>query len=195
MKYTAVTVLSVAFIVAGCELFITREPEPPVGGAGDGWQFPQTPRIVLSNLASAIGRRSVVDYLHCFSEGDTANSTFRFQPDPLAAAEQPGFFDNWGLKQEQGHIQALFNPINLPLDSLAVLEYAIDRETLLNDSAALTASYDLHIGHIRAETPREMTGRLEFRLRRSESGGWFVHNWQDNRLDEQPCWSDLKAKI
>ena len=179
----------------GCELFTTRTPEEPTGSSEEGWQFPFTPSIIIENLVSAVERRSVADYMRAFETGELESSQLEFIPDPETVSNYPGVFDSWDNKRERTHVQSLFSPANLPYDSLATINLSIDRETVIGDSADITAQYVLHLGHLRDSAPRNMEGRLEFRLRRSEQYGWYICRWIDYRLAGRPCWSDLKAQF
>lgn len=190
-----ILVLTGNLALTGCELFTTRTPEKSSGSSEQGWQFPFTPSIIIENLVSAVGRRSVADYMQAFETGELESSQMEFIPDPETVSNYPGVFESWSNKRERSHVQSLFSPVNLPYDSLAVLELSIDRETVIGDSADISAQYVLHLGHLRDSAPREMEGRLEFRLRRSEQYGWYVCRWIDYRLAGRPCWSDLKAQF
>jgi len=181
--------------VCGCELFTTRTPETPTGTSGDEWRFPFTPQTVLENLISAVESRSTVDYMRNFEAGGADSAGFEFLPDPETAANYPGVFDDWNAKDELAWVQSLFSPSNIPPDSLTRLEVTTNRETVIGDSADLTAQYSLHVGHIRPTVPRDMAGRLKFKLLRASSGGWYVFRWADFRSPDHACWSDLKAQF
>ncbi len=195
--YTPILTLIIIgiLLLIGCELFTTRTPEEPSGSSDAGWQFPFTPSVITENIVSAVGRRSVADYMRAIETGEPESMQFEFAPDPETASNYPGVFDSWNNKRERVHVQSLFNPSNLPYDSLVELDLGIDRETVIGDSANITAQYTLHLGHLRDSAPRDMEGRLEFRLRRSEQYGWYVSRWIDYRLAGRPCWSDLKAEF
>ena len=180
-------------ILLSCDLFSTREPELPAGSSSGGRQFPSDPRIVIDNLIDAVERRSSVDYMQTFFAGEEDSTNFEFNPDPESVRSFPGRFDNWNLNQERRFAETLFAPATLPLDSLVTLEIAIDRETVIGDSAETTAQYTLHIGHLRDGAPRQMSGRMELKLFKGSGGGWTVQKWFDTRLAGSSCWSDLKA--
>jgi len=183
-----------AVLSAGCELFTTRAPQEPLGSNGEGWNLPLTPRDVLTNLENSIGRRSDVDYSHSFSSPDVGVAAFVFIADPQTAADNPGQFDYWGLTEEKRFAQTLFNPANLPLDSLATVTFSVSQERVVSDSAKINAGYSLHLGHLR-NAPRRMEGQLEMNLLRGNDGGWYIQRWSDLRNGGSPCWSDLKAKF
>jgi len=176
-------------LLSGCELFTTREPEPPTGASGGDWVFPSEPCIVLDNLQSAVGRRSSVDYMRSFGIG--AVESFSFIPDPKTNANFPGRFDGWDLARERKFVESIFTKVTLPNDSIAELNLEVDRSTELGDSAEITARYNLHLGHDLDEGPREMEGRAEFSLRRGNDGGWRIGTWTDFRSIGS-CLSDLK---
>ena len=184
---------SLVVTTVSCELFTTRTPENPEGTGNGGWQFPESPEAALENLNSAMGRRSSADYLRLFLHDNQSYPEFRFYPDPVSNASNPGIFDEWNTSREQKHCQSLFAPVNLPLDSLLTLETVIDRQTTLADTANLTVSYRLYVGHKIADRSRDFEGRAEFRLLRIDDGGWYILSWTDFRTTGKSCWSDLKA--
>jgi hypothetical protein len=180
-------------LFVGCELFTTRSPEDPEGGGSGVWQFPTSPEVVLMNLESAMGRRSAVDYSRLFTLPENNLPAYVFEADPNSNAANPGVFEHWSVLNEQKHSQSLFSPANLPLDSLAQLELTVERQTLLGDSATVSCSYVLHVGHLSDGIPREMAGQASFRLLRGSDGGWYIQYWSDLRRAGTGCWSDLKA--
>lgn len=183
-----------AAIAAGCELFSTRNPEPPGDSSHGGWEFPRDPGLVLKNLETAFSLRSSVDYMRSFYEDDSVGISYVFVPEPEKVANFPGLFDGWDLNRERKHIDVLFNPSNIPADSLSRLSFSINLLNMLGDSADVSASYDIHVGHIRENVPRSVAGLVEFRLLRGMDGGWVIQRWIDHCIASgQPCWSDLKA--
>ncbi len=186
----------IILLLSGCGLFSTRTPEEPEGGSNIEWQFPRTPRIVVENLEVAVGRRSSVDYMRSFSTEDVGSAEFVFEADPDAEANNPDVFEDWDIERERNHVQSLFSPSNLPLDSLAELLIEITREpVILGDSADLSAEYELAVGHLRDAAPRRMDGYLDFSLKRADDGGWYIRFWRDKRIAGHHCWSDLKAQF
>ena len=186
----------ISFIVVlacGCELFTTREPESPTGSSSSGWQFPRNPRTVLENLSNSIGRRSSVDYLRTFSSEEAEENGFIFIPDPKTINNHLGHFDGWGVERERKYAEALFNPGVLPLDSISSLSYEVDFETVIGDSADISAIYGLHLGisDVLENAPHRMEGRMDFKLVRGTDGEWIVKRWKDYRIAGEPCWSDL----
>jgi uncharacterized protein (DUF608 family) len=194
IRITLVLILS-SLLVCGCELFTTRDPQPPDGANGGGWQFPSEPRTVLDNLSESVGRRSSVDYLRSFATSDVGLPEMRFVADPGSAANYPGLFDDWGIRQETAFVGSLFSSSNLPLDSLSELTLDMQRTQVLGDSALITAQYSLHLGHLRESAPRVVSGRFDFEILRGNDGGWYVQLWSDYRNEGQACWSDLKAQF
>lgn len=180
-------------LLSGCELFSTRDPETPTGSSSGQWQFPTEPAVVLDNLQNAVGRRASVDYMRSFGIGE--EDILVFLPDPKTVANHPGRLDGWGYYREQKFVESLFNPAVLPLDSIASLTMEITRSSTLADSAEISASYLLHLGHTVENAPIEMEGRTEFLLNRGSDGGWRIHQWTDFRSSGAACLSDLKAQF
>jgi len=196
LKFTwlATFVLSILCIV-GCDLFSTRAPEPPDGGGNSGWRFPSSPSIVLDNLSSSVGRRSSSDYIRTLAAQESGLPNFEFIPDQQTATINPGVFDGWNLDREVSFGQSLFAPANLPLDSLAVLDLTVERQTSIADTAIISCSYHLHLGLASDRAPRDMTGRAEYRILKANDGGWYIQRWTDARVAGESCWSDLKAAL
>jgi hypothetical protein len=180
-------------LFVSCDLFTTREPEPPTGSSSGGRQFPRDPQTVMDNFVDAVGRRSSVDYMNIFSTDEGDSAKFEFVPDPESVRSFPGRFDSWDLKQEERFSATLFAAATTPLDSISYLDIVIDRETVIGDSAQTSAQYDLRIGHLRAGAPRQMSGRMDIEMVKGDDGGWTVRRWVDVRLAGSSCWSDLKA--
>jgi len=147
----------------------------------------------VSNLISAVGRRSSGDYIRTLAAAESGLPAFQFVPDPQSDAANPGAFDRWDLASELRYGQALFTPATLPLDSVAQLELTIERKSSLSDTASLGCHYALHLGHKLANAPRDMSGRAEFTLLKGSDGGWYIQRWVDLRDAGAACWSDLKA--
>ncbi len=171
-------------------MFSTRAPEPPTGASGTSWELPRNPEDVLDNMANAIGRRSSADYIRSFDETET--NEFVYIPDPATEAERPGFFDGWSIDRERKFMESLLSPSTTPADSIAMLIYEIDRETVIGDSAQMYFTYNLHIGHVIEDAPIQMDGRSELTLRRGKGGGWYINAWKDFRIGSNDCWSDLR---
>jgi hypothetical protein len=182
-----------SLLLSGCNMFSTRSPEAPEGGGSQGWNFPATPQITMDDLQSAVGRRSSADYVRVLAAPESSLPEYVFVPDQQTAAANPGAFDGWNLAREMKLAQALFAPVNLPLDSLAVLTISVERQTTLTDTTVFTCNYQMHLGHLLDRVPRDMQGRAEFRMLRANDGGWYIQQWTDTRVTGQACWSDLKA--
>lgn len=181
--------------MAGCELFTTRPAEIPTGSNGEGWVFPSSPEIALTNITSSVGRRSSSDYLHSLANPSVGLPTFRFRSDPQTANANPGVFDGWNYDRETQFTQALFSPGNLPNDSISVFDLTIQHQSRVNDTSDVICGYSAHLGHKLDRLPRLMTGQAGFRILRATDGGWYITEWSDVRTSDQPCWSDLKAGL
>ena len=193
---TGFSILLLSLLLISCDLFSTRVPDEPEDSSASEWQFPYSPRIVVKNLEIAVGRRSIVDYMRSFSDTSEAEMSFQFEADSETQLRYPGLFDNWGSDNERSHVQALFSPANLPLDSLAELAVQLESDPVLTgDSAEIYADYEMHIGHLNESAPRQMEGQLYFVLKRAVDGGWYLVFWRDVRLTGHDCWSDLKAEF
>ena len=75
-------------LVAGCDLFNARDPEPPAGNQGT-WETPQQPRDVLTNLGVALFEKNAANYMRSFD-----SDSFKFFADPTVLQQQPSIA-NW----------------------------------------------------------------------------------------------------
>lgn len=156
--------------------------------------MPLTPETVLTNLESAVGRRSENDYIQSFASEDVGLEPFTFMADPQTAATYSGMFDEWSIIQERVFIQALFNDVSLPKDSVRSLEISVE-SAVVDETASVEAHYILDVRHTRPSVPQLLRGRLTFKLLKGNDGGWYIQFWQDSREASHHCWSDLKAQF
>jgi len=173
---------------AGCELFTTRDAEPP-DSARNTWMTPRQPSDVLDNLSSAIFERSAVNYMRSFDAQD-----FRFEADAVALGRDPSLA-GWGYNEENNHARALFSEGVVPRDSGLYAVFTVIEETLLGDSSEIHAHYELRAGVALAGAPHEMAGTAYVLLRRGGESYWQVYRWRDLRTEEQSTWSDLKSLV
>ena len=173
---------------AGCDLFTTRDAEPP-DSARNTWITPREPRDVLDNLSSAIFERSAVNYMRSFDAQD-----FRFEADPVALSRDPSLAE-WGYDEENGHARALFSEGVVPRDSGLYAVFTVTEETLLGDSSEVYAHYELRAGTALTGAPQAMAGTAYLLLRRGSESYWQIYRWRDLRTEEQSTWSDLKSLV
>jgi hypothetical protein len=172
-------------LLAGCDVFAPRTPEPPLPG-GSVFVQPDTPEIVIANVQRALTALDASAYRRSFDDA------FRFTPTPEAAARTP-IFSGWDAASEEGYLRALVSAatpgaaFTLRLSDQAPPEVS---ERLY----VLDAAYTLTTPHTRPEAPTTVQGRLRWTLTRGNDGLWRITDWTDRSLSAGvPSWSDLKA--
>lgn len=189
-----VIALSLAVIVSCKNPFATREPEPPTEGRSS-WQYPESPEIVLQNMAVAIKEKNVENYLKCLVD---SSKLFQFTPDQYEAANNPGIFEQWTLAHEQSYINKAFSSI--PDDSIRSLSFVNNPPTPFLDSWLIQASYTLRLHHTLDKSyPKQVKGNVDlwFILR---NGYWVINKWIDYTIIDTtanriPSWSTIKASF
>lgn len=175
-------------LLAGCELFDTRDPQSPAGDQGS-WETPQQPRDVLTNLGLSLFEKNAANYLRSFDA-----DSFLFIADPAVQQQQPSIA-GWDYAREQSHINSLFSEGSLPSDSAVFVVFTQTDETVLGDSAQVIASYSLTAQLALAGRPGDMRGESQFWFRVGREGYWVISRWTDLRTESEASWSDLKALV
>lgn len=171
-------------LIAGCNLFTTRDPEPPESGSNI-INLPRTPQDVLDNLTAAMNNRDDVFYMASFS-----SDSFRFEPDAVTLARE-SWMATWGYEQERQHISGLINTGTQPgAVALAVLLTTLSVDEPV-DSTTIRVHYDITAD----VSPNRFSGTADFVLRMGSAGYWQIYRWRDFRTDEQSTWSDLKSLV
>ncbi len=181
-------------MLCGCDLFATREPEPPVTG-GSAFEQPTTPSTVLQNLQSAISFMNSLDYRKCFSDSSVGLEPFRFQPSAEGLSVAPGRFVDWSIEDEEAYIRTIFSELvegEIPSLTLTPSEVTA---TPIGDSIRFSADYTVKFPHTREGVEREASGRLLFTMKLSPRNEWYITWWQDIAVGNQPSWSLLKARF
>ncbi|NUO18541.1 hypothetical protein HUU59_03750 [bacterium] len=188
-RYLTVVTFSVPLLfAAGCELFETREPEPPAGARGS-WEVPISPEDVLTNLSLSLFERNSSNYMRSFSP-----DSFVFMADPIVLQQHPSM-SVWETANEQSHINSLFSEGVLPSDSILFVVFSAIEQTLLGDTAHITTHYELTAQVAIAGSPGRMAGEAQFSLEIGDQGYWEIRRWSDQRTEEAASWSDLKALV
>jgi hypothetical protein len=174
--------------VVGCELFQTRDPEDPMGSRGS-WEVPIAPEDVLTNMSLALFERNAANYMRSFAE-----DSFAFFADPAVVQQQPSLAF-WSYGNEEAHINSLFGEGVLPRDSVAFVVFSAIEQTLLGDTANITAHYELSAQVAIAGAPGPMAGEAQFSMIVGDQGYWEIRTWNDRRTEELASWSELKALV
>ncbi len=182
----AALVLLASFLVAGCDLFRTRDPQPPTQGSSN-FETPTTYDKVLKNLVFAISDKNVNNYLSCF-----VDTTFR--PYVFLAAEDarrgyPDVMNNWNLEGEQRY----FTNLREATPEVPVLTLPDKPPTYVSsDSVVYGLDYTLSWPHIRAGIPTVVQGSMRLAVC-TDGKRWAIYYWRDSKTTADSTWSYLKA--
>lgn len=195
MKWFVYT-LFITLLLAGCELFTPREPEPPIDVLDPyAWVPPTSPEFVLQNLASALPAHKLNYHLDVLGNSDETGEAFTFFPDQGVASSQPGVFDNWGYVEEENFITKLFE--SLSVEGLQRLEWDIEQLSPIDDRYEIITNYQMTLSFGDSDTPlpTQLKGQATLTLVQNVDLLYEISVWQDLKSDTLPCWSDLKTLV
>lgn len=188
-------ILALAVLVGfafGCDLFETRDPEPPLDTAST-FVPPTTPDIVLQNLRSAIAERNVINYLRCLPDSLATSRTLRYLPSVSASAQYPTVFSAWSLSSEKSWFTAITTFI--PTTASSSLELRGGMSSVTADSATYQGQYTLILPHGLGGVPESVSGSLQLVLALDRNSFWSIVQWTDLQNGSTPTWSDLKGRF
>ncbi|HLE56349.1 MAG TPA: hypothetical protein VJB15_04635 [Rhodothermia bacterium] len=178
-------------LLIGCDVFATRDPEPPQAGIGT-WLQPDTPDRVVDNLRTAVTEMNSGNYLR------SLDADFAFEPSQAARAREAALWQGWGRADEETYFSRLV--ASSGFSSGHDLQLLDQTENVLSDEKyVFDANYILTVRHSRTaeDIPTEFQGRLIWEIERSEEGLWYLHRWVDVDSESQTVasWSELKASF
>ena len=175
-----------------CELFATREPEPPLLGTGGVFIQPDTPSAVLENLSNAVREMNAINYLNCLSSTD-----FAYQPAGQGNIGDPSLWSGWGRIEEDRYFKNLASAAeNLTGHSLSL--EIVRRDDLSPTEHRVIANYALVVNTNRntaSRVPNRITGQFVMILRANASGLWSISSWTDIATNPEYSWTELKAEF
>lgn len=181
-----------ALCLVSCELFATREPEPPQLGTGGVFIQPDTPNAVLENLSNAVREMNAINYLNCLSSTD-----YVFQPAGQGNIGDPSLWSGWGRIEEDRYFKNLASAAeNLTGHSLS-LEVE-RRDDLSPTEHRVVANYALVVNTNRntaSRVPNRITGQFVLIMKAGASGLWSITSWTDIATNPEYSWTELKAEF
>ncbi|MCY3488626.1 MAG: hypothetical protein F4065_06375 [Rhodothermaceae bacterium] len=173
-------------VLASCDVFGARTPEPPVGEAGT-WLQPVAPDLVVDNLRAAVAELNAANYRRSLDE------EFMFTPTAAAYARDPDQWIHWDQAQENGYFVTVAEAAKGSSGNLLRLE---DATTELSDTEyILDAHYLLLIKHGSQQIADTLQGRLVWVITKKADGLWMLTRWSDQSIGTEDSWSDLKAEF
>ncbi|MBZ0265699.1 hypothetical protein K8I28_13630 [bacterium] len=179
---------SVLFGFASCDIFSTRDPEPPTG-VQTGNEIAASPEEAISRLRNALIIRDPSLYLNVI------DTSFRYSATESAYRDNPAFFENWGYNQESTFISRLLSPGLLPATNPATLQFEHLSQSEWSDSVLYIESYYMHLETSSGEIPTDFDGQAELKIIRGLDGGWRITSWLDEAGGEFPTMSQLRATL
>ncbi len=175
------------FLVVGCNLFKLREPESPE--EREGWEYPDEPHIVLTNLQHAYISYNIENYLSCLD-----SVTFVFLADEALRNGPRGYlYENWDFNRERERTIALFNSLDLGAIYPICLSLNIETADTFVDSVAFYVEYDLTVALAGGQTI-QATGTSIFHISKKPTGQWAIDRWDDFKTDTSVLsWAEVKA--
>ena len=184
--------LLAAFLIAGCGLFSTRDPEPPKASSST-FVPPTAPDIVLSNLQHAVSERDGVNYLRCLPDSLNSGRTLTFIPTAAAGARYVTTFLSWSLQSEKSYFTSLVAVTPPTASSILILTGGFS--LIASDSAVYNGDYQLTFQHGIPGVPETVRGNLQLVLAADRTSFWSIVHWTDHPIGTDPSWSDLKGRF
>lgn len=181
-----------AAVLSGCELFSTRDPEPPSSGSST-YTPPTSPDLVLTNLRNAVLEKNTENYLRCLVDTLNSSRAFAFFPASAAAARYPSAFQSWSLQSEKSYFSALV--AITPKNAASVLILTGGFTMVASDSALYACDYQATFLHGIAGVPETVRGNLQLVLAPDRNSFWSIVRWTDIALAAEPSWSEWKGRF
>jgi hypothetical protein len=185
-------IIIVSIISFCCDLFKTRTPEEPSVSRSSN-QPPTSSEIVLENLKYSISEKNTLNYIQCFAGGSSSSLTFTFIPAPDVQKQFLSIFTNWDINSEKSY----FENLRTQSSKYAAAELVLNGSFTFaeTDSMIYNADYTLTFKHDLSNVPQTATGNLQFVIRRDQNNNWSITRWIDNKVNNQFCWSEMKARF
>jgi hypothetical protein len=193
MKYVIhVIPLLLLIIAGGCDLFETRDPEPPSSGSST-FIPPTSPDLVLENLGNSIAEKSAENYLRCMVDTLSSGRRFTFIPTAGAAGRYATTFMDWSLQSER----AWFSALKAFADADAASNLALNGSfsVITADSAIYEGGYDLTFRHGVSNVAETVRGTLQFVLHTDRNSIWSITRWSDIPINDETSWSEWKGRF
>ena len=180
-------------VLSACDLFSTREPEPPETRQST-WEPPLDAAQALINLQAAVYEHHLENFMACLVDPAYSERPFVFEPDPETASAYPGRFVGWSCEAESRVMQQAFSLVG----QSGTASLKLTQEAEEHPSADLTlwsGQYRLELGHATEGLPMVFEGHVIWHLAPDSRGYWSIFQWRDNALAGESSWSALKAAL
>jgi len=176
-----------AVSLASCDIFSTRDPEPPDLGSQFIWTPASTPELLLQNFKGTIENLDASDYVRCFvSEHDSSETaghlTYTFVPRSGLDAGSQSIFQVWTESSEQSFMTKLRTSlIKNPRATVTFTNTVIDQSI---NTATISADYSILLPvETGSPLPNAVIGSLHFQLEavttEQATREWRIITWTD----------------
>ncbi len=177
-------------VLAGCNVFSTRDPETPITNRS-AHEAPTSPEIVISNFTTSIREKNPPNYLSCFV-GDTVTGipAFVFEPSAEAMGIYPSLFNRWSVTEEQRYFTSLLLDVGNQVPSIELLSQS---DAPVVEPTRTIYTYD----YIFTPVSTVYKGRMRLTVDRLPNGNWAISRWTDEPQSggqTEQTWSFLKAE-
>jgi len=203
MKFILIVLLLVP--LASCDVFSTRDPEPPDLGSQFIWTPASTPELLLENFKGTIENLDASDYVRCFvSEQDSSETAghlvYSFVPRSGLDAGGQSIFQVWTASSEQSFMTKLRTSlIKNPRATVTFTKPAIDQSI---NSATISVDYSILLPvESGSSLPASVVGSLHFQLEavttEQATREWRIITWTDfaPQSGGTSTFTDLKLQL
>lgn len=196
--------LVILFVVllAGCDLFSTRSPEPPGTSSTFIWVPATTTEALMSDFSGALSALDPNNYIRAFivsTDSGASGQSFKFSPTPGLSPGSQTVFANWSVDNERAWVAKLATLVKGKLTITFGANAVVQNSST---SANLTTTYTIAIpttsGALIPDTVRG-SFEMQFVLVGTEQGTkeWRIQSWSDfpQSGGSSATWTDLKLKL
>ncbi|MCH8941772.1 MAG: hypothetical protein IIA48_04945 [Bacteroidetes bacterium] len=185
-------VILLLFFLIGCDIFSTREAEPP-NQSRSNYHTPVTSDLLIQNLINSLADKNLGNYLLSFSDTNFTSKVFTYSASSSAISQFPALANNWGVRNEEQYFNSLISKVQK--DQPITLNLSNISSSPQGDSLFYTASYFINIPSISGDIQSNYQGELRFSLIRDSRATWAIYFWQDTKNSNLPSWSELKGRL
>jgi hypothetical protein len=191
-RLLAPLILVLTLAASGCDLFGTRDPEPPSSGSST-FVPPTSPDLVITNLENAVAEKSTENFLRCLVDTLSSGQRYEFIPTAAAAGRYATTFADWSLQSERAWFSALkaFSEADAPSSLALTGGFAV----IAADSAIYEGEYELAFRHGVSSVSENARGTLQFVMHTDRNSIWSITRWTDIPRDEETSWSEWKGRF
>jgi hypothetical protein len=201
-----IVVLGLSVTVIGCDLFSTREPEPPNTGSNFIWTPATSIDYLIADFTGALQAIDASNYSRAFVQPSDSliggTQSYSFVVAPGLDESQKSLFVGWNVESERAYVSRLKSLLPKASKLTVLLTNRVVDQS--SNAAALSADYTISIpvDGTTSVIPSVVTGsfQMQLALATSEQGTkeWRIVSWTDFPAQSggaSATWSALKAKL